>query len=121
MSLNQVPTGKDVPNDFNVIIEIPMQGDPVKYEVDKLPWLGDIPGLGWLLGSESPTTKKSQLVAVIECTPLMPETKVMAMVKREIDEMTEKVVSAGERFNANEIGFDQYLFDNEKKGIDPLP
>lgn len=35
MSLNHVPTGKDVPNDFNVIIEIPMQGDPVKYEVDK--------------------------------------------------------------------------------------
>src|SRR6478609_10524456 len=35
MSLNQVPSGKDVPNDFNVIIEIPMQGDPVKYEVDK--------------------------------------------------------------------------------------
>lgn len=35
MSLNNVPTGKDVPNDFNVIIEIPMQGDPVKYEVDK--------------------------------------------------------------------------------------
>lgn len=35
MALNNVPTGKDVPNDFNVIIEIPMQGDPVKYEVDK--------------------------------------------------------------------------------------
>ena len=35
MSLNNVPTGKDVPNDFNVIIEIHMQGDPVKYEVDK--------------------------------------------------------------------------------------
>lgn len=35
MSLNQVPSGKDLPNDFNVIIEIPMQGDPVKYEVDK--------------------------------------------------------------------------------------
>lgn len=35
MALMSVPTGKDVPNDFNVIIEIPMQGDPVKYEVDK--------------------------------------------------------------------------------------
>lgn len=35
MSLNLVPSGKDLPNDFNVIIEIPMQGDPVKYEVDK--------------------------------------------------------------------------------------
>ncbi|MFM9913430.1 MAG: inorganic diphosphatase [Methylophilaceae bacterium] len=35
MALKDVPTGKDIPNDFNVIIEIPMQGDPVKYEVDK--------------------------------------------------------------------------------------
>jgi inorganic pyrophosphatase len=35
MSLNMVPSGKSLPDDFNVIIEIPMQGDPVKYEVDK--------------------------------------------------------------------------------------
>lgn len=35
MALMNVPTGKDIPNDFNVIIEIPWQGDPVKYEVDK--------------------------------------------------------------------------------------
>jgi inorganic pyrophosphatase len=35
MSLNKVPSGRDVPNDFNVIIEIPMNGDPIKYEVDK--------------------------------------------------------------------------------------
>jgi inorganic pyrophosphatase len=35
MSLNRVPSGRDVPNDFNVIIEIPMNADPIKYEVDK--------------------------------------------------------------------------------------
>jgi inorganic pyrophosphatase len=35
MSLNNVTAGRDVPNDFNVIIEIPMNADPVKYEVDK--------------------------------------------------------------------------------------
>jgi len=35
VALMDVPSGKDVPNDFNVVIEIPMQGDPVKYEVDK--------------------------------------------------------------------------------------
>ena len=35
MSLNLVSSGKNLPHDFNVIIEIPMQGDPVKYEVDK--------------------------------------------------------------------------------------
>ena len=35
MSLDKVTPGKDVPNAFNVIIEIPMNADPVKYEVDK--------------------------------------------------------------------------------------
>lgn len=35
MSLNKVSSGRDVPNDFNVIIEIPMNADPIKYEVDK--------------------------------------------------------------------------------------
>jgi inorganic pyrophosphatase len=35
MSLEHVPTGRTVPNDVNVIIEIPMNSEPVKYEVDK--------------------------------------------------------------------------------------
>jgi inorganic pyrophosphatase len=35
MSLDLVPTGRDVPDDVNVIIEIPKDADPVKYEVDK--------------------------------------------------------------------------------------
>jgi len=35
MSLNDVNSGRDIPNDFNVIIEIPMNADPIKYEVDK--------------------------------------------------------------------------------------
>lgn len=35
MSFNNVPAGKDLPTDFNVIIEIPAQSDPVKYEADK--------------------------------------------------------------------------------------
>ena len=35
MALNNVPSGISLPNDFNVNIEIPMDSDPVKYEVDK--------------------------------------------------------------------------------------
>ncbi len=35
MSLNKVTPGSKVPEVFNVIIEIPMNSDPVKYEVDK--------------------------------------------------------------------------------------
>ena len=35
MSLNNVPSGKSLPDDFNVIIEISANSDPIKYEVDK--------------------------------------------------------------------------------------
>ena len=35
MNLDRVSSGKDLPNDINVIIEIPAHSDPVKYEVDK--------------------------------------------------------------------------------------
>lgn len=35
MILDHVEAGADVPNDINVIIEIPRHGDPVKYEIDK--------------------------------------------------------------------------------------
>ncbi|OGI46596.1 MAG: inorganic pyrophosphatase [Candidatus Muproteobacteria bacterium RBG_16_65_34] len=35
MNLDRVTTGYDIPNDVNVVIEIPAHSDPVKYEVDK--------------------------------------------------------------------------------------
>jgi len=35
MNLDRVDCGRDIPNDFNVTIEIPMAADPIKYEVDK--------------------------------------------------------------------------------------
>jgi inorganic pyrophosphatase len=35
MSLHNVTPGAKAPEEFNVIIEIPMNADPIKYEVDK--------------------------------------------------------------------------------------
>ena len=35
MSLHNVTPGARAPDEFNVIIEIPMSGDPIKYEVDE--------------------------------------------------------------------------------------
>jgi inorganic pyrophosphatase len=35
MSINNVSAGEHLPGEFNVIIEIPMNADPIKYEVDK--------------------------------------------------------------------------------------
>jgi inorganic pyrophosphatase len=35
MSLQQVPVGRNYPDDINVIIEVPMNSPAIKYEVDK--------------------------------------------------------------------------------------
>lgn len=35
MSYDNIPAGKEIPNDVYAIIEIPMNHDPIKYEIDK--------------------------------------------------------------------------------------
>ena len=35
MSYDQIPAGKDIPNDIYVAIEIPANHAPIKYEIDK--------------------------------------------------------------------------------------
>lgn len=35
MNLDRVSSGKNIPNEINVIVEIPANSDPVKYELDK--------------------------------------------------------------------------------------
>ena len=35
MDLVKIPTGKNPPHEINVVIEVPIGGDPVKYEIDK--------------------------------------------------------------------------------------
>ena len=35
MNIESIPPGKDAPNDVNVVIEVPVGGEPIKYEMDK--------------------------------------------------------------------------------------
>lgn len=35
MSYNNIPAGNDLPTDINVVIEIPANHNPIKYEIDK--------------------------------------------------------------------------------------
>ena len=35
MRIDAIPTGKNPPEDINVIIEVPVGGEPIKYELDK--------------------------------------------------------------------------------------
>jgi inorganic pyrophosphatase len=35
MDLTKIPAGKNLPEEFNVVIEVPMNSLPIKYEIDK--------------------------------------------------------------------------------------
>jgi len=35
MDLTKIPTGPNPPDDVNVVIEVPLGGEPIKYEIDK--------------------------------------------------------------------------------------
>lgn len=35
MRIDQIPVGRNAPHDVNVIIEVPIGGEPIKYEMDK--------------------------------------------------------------------------------------
>lgn len=35
MDLSKIATGENPPDDLNVVIEVPLGGDPIKYEIDK--------------------------------------------------------------------------------------
>ena len=35
MRIDAIPVGKNPPHDVNVVIEVPIGGEPIKYELDK--------------------------------------------------------------------------------------
>ncbi len=35
MDISKIPTGQNPPSDVNVIVEVPLGGEPIKYEMDK--------------------------------------------------------------------------------------
>ena len=35
MDITKIPAGANVPDEINVVIEVPQHGDPIKYELDK--------------------------------------------------------------------------------------
>ena len=35
MDINKLPPGRNPPHEINVLIEVPLRSDPIKYEYDK--------------------------------------------------------------------------------------
>ena len=85
--------------------------------VSKVPWLGDIPVLGWVFSAESEVVKKTQLVAVLEVRPVAPDTAVTKDLKDLADSTVKELNEFGIKtkvIDENEYGFDQYLLDKDK-------
>lgn len=87
--------------------------------VSKLPWLGSLPLIGWLLGSESSVGKNSRIVSVLECVPVQPNTTVPASIEGDVKTIGKDTKDVGD--GLNKIGFDQFHLDKEKRSLMPLP
>ncbi len=123
-SRSQVKTQVSVANGGERFVIGGLDKEQVLRGQNGLPWLENIPGLGWLVADERETHKKSQLVAVIECVPAAPDTSVPAGIMSEISASSNWIRNYGVKagpIDENDYGFEQFLIDSEKKSFDPLP
>ncbi len=85
-----------------------IEKDTVVRSTSGVPYLRELPGLGWLFSSESETTKKSRLVVVGECVTSPIDQDVPQPIAAEQKVVHEKLKDAGIK---NTWGFDQYYID----------
>ncbi|OQB21809.1 MAG: Type II secretion system protein D precursor [candidate division BRC1 bacterium ADurb.Bin183] len=77
----------------------------------KMPILGDIPGLGWLLGGESERTDKTMVVVVVKPVAIEDMNNFSDESKRIADAVENKGFPLEP---ANKVAFDQWLLDCQK-------
>ena len=84
----------------------------------KIPWIGSLPIIGYLFGSESTVVKKSQLVTVLTCQHQTPSTAVPANIYGDVRKLKKDIKNIENQYN---YGFDQFHLDKEKTSLDTLP
>lgn len=87
--------------------------------VNKIPWLGSIPLLGWLFGNESNDLKNSRVVTVLRCEAWYSESdeKSINEIKRQL-----RIPDAEKSdWDDPEAGFNQYILDKSKIAPTPAP
>ena len=78
--------------------------------VTGIPYLREIPGLGWIFSSESESSKKSQLVVTAEVNTRSIYAQLTEGVSDSIRKIEKGTEGAGEKV---QWGFDQYLIDKK--------
>ena len=117
-SRTELKTEVQLANDGNVFYIGGLDKSAVVRSVSKVPFLGDIPFLGFLFSAENETLKKTQLAAVLTVIPTSPTAALPENYKQAADKIGEKVKNFGVRtkyYEENDYGFDQLGLDTEKK------
>lgn len=110
-------TSLQMANDGGVFYIGGLEKSALVRSVSKVPFLGDIPFLGWVFSGESESVKKTQIVAVLTVVPVTPDTPVDARLRDEAGKTVEKLSNFGLKHKLlveNEYGFDQYFLDPDK-------
>lgn len=115
---SEVNTELMVNNENNLFIVGGLEKTAVVSSVSKVPWLGSIPGLGWIFTSESEVSKKSKLVAVVQCEHQTPSQEAPLELTEVVKTVDEDTVDAGK---TNSYGYDQWILDKDKKSLNKLP
>ncbi|OGV51208.1 MAG: hypothetical protein A2017_04905 [Lentisphaerae bacterium GWF2_44_16] len=121
-SISSLNTEVMLDNDSGEIIIGGIEKKSIERGVSKVPWLGSILGLGWLFGSEYENTKKSQIVTVLECVTVRPDTAVDSKTAQELKNISDGLKNAGKNdLEDPNYGFNQFILDKNKKKLEPLP
>ncbi len=114
-SRTELATTLQVANDGSTFYIGGLEKSDLVRSVNKVPFLGDIPILGWLFSGESETVKKSNLIAVLTVKPILPTTPLPDNLRDLADSTRRRVDEFGiKSLDENEYGFDQYLLDKDK-------
>ena len=78
--------------------------------VSGLPFLKDLPFVGWIFSTESESTKKTQLVLVAQCEISLPDTKIKDGLHGDIIKIDKDLKDSG---GNNKWGFQQLILDKD--------
>ncbi len=105
---NEINTDIMISNGGNRFVIGGLQKETAVRSVAGVPFLRELPGLGWLFSTESESTKKSQLVVVAECNMIAQDAPLTQAISGTIQGLKGDLKDAGE---TNKWGFDQLMLD----------
>jgi hypothetical protein len=105
---NTVKTKIMISNTSNRFVIGGLEKKAVVRGVSGIPFLKDLPVLGWIFSTETESTKKSQLVLVAECETSYPNSAIKDGLHGDIMKIDNNLKDAGKN---NTWGFQQLLLD----------